>query len=126
MLERRRMDLQLCGWRGSQKVLEIQNLDKVFARWRGTREETIVLAGLDLLIMHGERVGLVGPNGAGKSVLFRLILGDETPSGGTISIGPSVRIGYYDQEHETLNYNATLIDTVRHAAQMTESGRSVS
>ena len=124
VLERRRMQLELSGWRGSNKVLNIQNLDKVFGPGvaPGTaREETIVLAGLDLLIWHGERVGLVGPNGAGKSVLFRLILGDETPSGGTISIGPSVRIGYYDQEHQTLNYNATLLDTVRNAAPMSES-----
>ena len=128
VLERRRMQLELSGWRGSNKVLNIQNLDKVFGPRAnvadgsgGSGEETIVLAGLDLLIWHGERVGLVGPNGAGKSVLFRLILGNETPSGGTISIGPSVRIGYYDQEHQTLNYNATLLDTVRSAAQMSES-----
>ena len=128
VLERRRMQLELSGWRGSNKVLNIQNLDKVFgpgdASGEATEEstgETIVLAGLDLLIWHGERVGLIGPNGAGKSVLFRLILGQETPSGGTIAIGPSVRIGYYDQEHQTLNYNATLLDTVRSAAQMSES-----
>ncbi|MFN8467533.1 MAG: ABC-F family ATP-binding cassette domain-containing protein [Caldilineaceae bacterium] len=124
VLERRRMQLELSGWRGSNKVLNIQNLDKVFGPGDGSgepTEETVVLAGLDLLIWHGERVGLVGPNGAGKSVLFRLILGQETPSGGTIAIGPSVRIGYYDQEHQTLNYNATLLDTVRSAAQMSES-----
>ena len=125
VLERRRMQLELSGWRGSNKVLNIQNLDKVFGPGADAGEdsggETIVLAGLDLLIWHGERVGLVGPNGAGKSVLFRLILGTETPSGGTIAIGPSVRIGYYDQEHQTLNYNATLLDTVRSAAQMSES-----
>ena len=125
VLERRRMQLELSGWRGSNKVLNIQNLDKVFGpgadAGEGSGGETIVLAGLDLLIWHGERVGLVGPNGAGKSVLFRLILGTETPSGGTIAIGPSVRIGYYDQEHQTLNYGATLLDTVRSAAQMSES-----
>ena len=128
VLERRRMQLELSGWRGSNKVLNIQNLDKVFGPGASAGDaiasrgqETIVLAGLDLLIWHGERVGLVGPNGAGKSVLFRLILGTETPSGGTIAIGPSVRIGYYDQEHQTLNYNATLLDTVRSAAQMSES-----
>jgi len=125
VLERRRMQLELSGWRGSNKVLNIQNLDKVFRPGadaeEGSSEETIVLAGLDLLIWHGERVGLVGPNGAGKSVLFRLILGNETPSGGTISIGPSVRIGYYDQEHQTLNYTTTLLDTVRSVAQMSES-----
>jgi ATP-binding cassette subfamily F protein 3 len=120
VLERRRMQLELNGWRGSNKVLNIQNLDKVFESGDGAGE-TIVLAGLDLLIWHGERVGLVGPNGAGKSVLFRLILGEDRPSGGAISIGPSVRIGYYDQEHQTLTYGATLLETVRNAAPMSES-----
>ena len=120
VLERRRMRLELAGWRGSNKVLNIQNLDKVFPSADGPGE-TIVLAGLDLLIWHGERVGLVGPNGAGKSVLFRLILGQDTPSGGAISIGPSVQIGYYDQEHQTLTYSATLLETVRNAAPMSEA-----
>jgi ATP-binding cassette subfamily F protein 3 len=128
VLERRRMQLELSGWRGSNKVLNIQNLDKVFGPPEGAGDgpgagagETIVLAGLDLLIWHGERVGLVGPNGAGKSVLFRLIRGADTPSGGTIAIGPSVRIGYYDQEHQTLTYGATLLETVRNAAPLSES-----
>ena len=117
-LERRRMELALGGWRGSNKVLEITNLDKVFARGD---EENIILAGLNLLIWHGERVGLVGPNGAGKSVLFRLILGQDTPSGGKIVCGPSVEIGYYAQEHETLDYKRSLIDTVRQAEKLSES-----
>lgn len=117
-LERRRMELALGGWRGSNKVLEITNLDKIFA---SGDEETIVLAGLNLLIWHGERVGLVGPNGAGKSVLFRLILGQDTRSGGKIVSGPSVEIGYYAQEHETLDYKRSLIDTVRQAEKLSES-----
>jgi len=82
----------------------------------------IILAGLDLLIWRGERVGMVGPNGAGKSLLFRLILGQETPSGDHIKVGPSVKIGYYAQEHETLDYGRTLIDTVRQAARLSEEG----
>ena len=82
MLERRRMGLELNGWRGSQKVLEIVDLDKAFPADDGAGDEQIVLAGLDLLIWHGERVGLLGPNGAGKSVLFRCILGQEEPTGG--------------------------------------------
>jgi ATP-binding cassette subfamily F protein 3 len=113
------MALALSGWRGSNKVLEIKDLDKTFPRPDG--DETIVLAGLDLLLWHGERVGLVGANGAGKSVLFRLILGEDEPSGGEIVIGPSVRVGYYAQRHETLDYDRTLIETIRYAAPMTES-----
>jgi ATP-binding cassette subfamily F protein 3 len=124
-LERKRIGLQLTGWRGSNKVLEINDLDKAFpCPQDGTgvsEDETVVLAGLSLLIWQGERVGLVGPNGTGKSVLFRLILGRETPSRGQIAIGPSVKIGYYAQEHETLDYQRTLIDTVRQTAALSEA-----
>jgi ATP-binding cassette subfamily F protein 3 len=112
VLERKRMGLELNGWRGSKKVLEIRDLDKVFASPDG-QGESIVLAGLNLLVWHGERVGLLGPNGAGKSVLFRCVLGQETPTGGTIRIGPSVRVGYYAQEHETLDMDKTLVEEIR-------------
>jgi ATP-binding cassette subfamily F protein 3 len=124
-LERKRMGLELAGWRGSNKVLEINDLDKAFPCPRdgtgASEDETVVLAGLSLLIWQGERVGLVGPNGAGKSVLFRLILGRETPSRGQIAIGPSVKIGYYAQEHETLDYQRTLIETIRQTAALSEA-----
>ena len=120
VLERRRMQLELSGWRGSNKVLNIRNLDKVFPA-QGDRDEAIVLAGLDLLIWRGERVGLVGPNGAGKSVLFNLILGNLAPTDGDITIGPSVQVGYYAQEHQTLDYDATLMATIRHAKPISES-----
>jgi ATP-binding cassette subfamily F protein 3 len=118
-LERKRMGLELPGWRGSNKVLEVVDLDKAFPAEAG-HDETIILAGLNLLIWRGQRVGMVGPNGAGKSLLFRLILGQEMPCGGQIRIGPSVKVGYYAQEHETLDYGRTLIDTVRQAARLSE------
>jgi ATP-binding cassette subfamily F protein 3 len=111
VLERRRMGLELNGWRGSRKVLEVAGLDKAYPSPSGG--EQIVLAGLDLLVWHGERVGLLGPNGSGKSVLMRCILGWEAPSGGAIRVGPSVRTGYYAQEHETLDPDKTLIEEIR-------------
>jgi ATP-binding cassette subfamily F protein 3 len=119
-IERKRMGLDLAGWRGSNKVLEIKNLDMYFSSG-GSFEDKIMFTGLDLQIWHGERVGLVGPNGAGKSLLFRIILGQEIPTGGEIIIGPSVETGYYAQEHETLDYERTLIDTVRYATACSES-----
>ncbi len=111
--ERRRMGLELNGWRGSNQVLELADVHKSYAR--------PVLIGVSLLIRHGERVGLIGPNGTGKSVLLRLILGTEVPEAGEIKIGPSIKVGYYAQEHETLDPEMTLIDTVRRAANMSES-----
>ena len=118
----RRMQLDLGGWRGSNKVLEIGRLVK----WYENDEDiNVVLDGVDLTIWHGERVGLVGPNGAGKSVLFRCILdaagmGDEQPDGGVIKLGPSVVVGYYAQQHETLHPDWTLIQEIRDLRPMYE------
>jgi ATP-binding cassette subfamily F protein 3 len=118
VLERRRMGLELSGWRGSNKVLEISGLRKSFTN---RMQQKGVLEGLDLLIWHGERVGLIGPNGAGKSVLLRLILEREAPDAGEIRLGPSVKIGYYAQEHETLDPQQTPLEAVRYAGEMSES-----
>ena len=114
ILERRKMGLELNGWRGSNQVLEFVNVSKSFSHRN-------ILEDIDFLIRHGERVGLIGPNGAGKSVLLRLILGREQPTSGEIKVGPSVKVGYYAQEHETLDFNQTVIDAVRLAGNMSES-----
>jgi ATP-binding cassette subfamily F protein 3 len=115
VLERKRMDLALSGWRGSNKVLEIKGVAKRFGA-------TEPLQGVDLLLRHGERVGLIGANGAGKSVLLRTITGQTTPDAGEVMIGPSVRMGYYAQEHETLDPDQTPLEAVRKAAMITEEG----
>ncbi|HNM36680.1 MAG TPA: ABC-F family ATP-binding cassette domain-containing protein [Anaerolineales bacterium] len=112
--ERRRMEMQLNGWRGSNKVLELADISKSF-------DEKRVFANVNETIWHGERVGLIGANGAGKSVLLRMILGKEMPDVGEIKIGPSVSIGHYAQEHETLDFNQTVLDAVRYAGEMSES-----
>jgi len=117
--EERRMHLRLPGWRGSTKVLEISALAKSFSSSDGDGQRD-VLRGVDLLVRHGERIGVVGPNGAGKSVLFRTILGQEQPSAGTVTLGPSIRTGYYAQEHETLDPKRSLIDHLRYAAGISE------
>ena len=113
ILEREKMGLELSGWRGSNKVLEIVDLDKTF-------DDKIVLMGLDLLIWRGERVGMIGGNGSGKSVLFRCILDELAPTAGIIKIGPSISIGYYAQEHQTLHPDMTLIEEIWDAKSMSE------
>lgn len=109
----RRMSLDLAGWRGSNKVIELADVGKSFD------DGAILWHGLNQVIWHNERVGLVGPNGAGKSMLLKQLLDPEGVSGGQIKIGPSVQIGYYDQEHENLDYDSTPIDEIRRAAPLT-------
>jgi ATP-binding cassette subfamily F protein 3 len=114
MLDRKHMDMRLSGWRGSNKVLELADLSKAFGAKR-------VFSNLNQTIWHGERVGLIGANGAGKSVLLRMVLGQEQPDAGEIKIGPSISIGHYAQEHETLDFNQTVLNAVRYAGEMSES-----
>jgi len=112
--DRRKMDLKLRGYRGSDKVLELAEVQKAF-------DEHRIFDCLEETIWHGERVGLIGPNGAGKSVLIRMILGGVLPDLGEIKLGPSVTVGYYAQEHETLDFEQTLIDAVRLTGNMSDS-----
>jgi ATP-binding cassette subfamily F protein 3 len=111
-LQRKTMGVALAAQqRGSNKVLEINALRKSF-------DTNIVLHHLDLMVWHRERVGLIGPNGAGKTVLLRCILGLEKPDAGEITLGPSTTVAYYAQEHQTLDYDATLGDELRAAKAM--------
>ncbi|HVO42699.1 MAG TPA: ABC-F family ATP-binding cassette domain-containing protein [Aggregatilineales bacterium] len=113
--EARAMDLRLDGWRGSTRLLELRDLTMGF-------DDDVLFLDVNLTLRHGERVGLIGPNGAGKSVLFRLILGELQPLEGAIKIGPSVRIGYYSQEHQTLAawLHRTPIERIRDMKPLTE------
>jgi ATP-binding cassette subfamily F protein 3 len=113
VLERRRMALAFNGWRGSNLVLEMKRIRKAFGA-------TVPLRQIDLTLRHGERVGLIGANGAGKSVLLRLIMQQMAPDAGEVRVGPSVRLGYYAQEHETLDVEQTALDTVRRARAISE------
>lgn len=115
VVEQRRMNLDLQGWRGSKKVIEVAGLGKTLPNgvqlWRE----------LGFTLWHGERVGLVGANGAGKSMLLRQLLEPESAQCGEIKIGPSSQIGYYAQEQETLDPHQTPLAEIRNVAPMSES-----
>ena len=119
VLERRKIGLQLHPHqRGGQKVVELRGVSKSFpGNGHGPVE---VLRPLNGLIRHGERVGLVGRNGAGKSVLFGLISGEIPPTSGEVWVGPSIRLGRYTQEHQSLDPSSTPVDVVRRARPMYE------
>jgi len=95
-------------------VLEYKQVDKAFDRRQ-------VLKKVSFVLHHGERVGVIGPNGTGKSVLLRLALNRLQPDSGEVILGPSVQTAYYAQEHETLDGEQSVLDTVRLAGNMSES-----
>jgi len=75
-----------------------------------------VFAGVDLAVDRGSRVVVLGLNGAGKTTLLRILAGVEQAEAGEVLPGHGLRVGYYAQEHETLDTDATVWANIRHAA----------
>lgn len=89
--------------------LMAENLTKVY----GSLE---IFTGVELAIDRGSRVVVLGLNGAGKTTLLRLLAGVEQPTAGGLVPGHGLKIGYFAQEHDTLDDTATVWENIRHAA----------
>jgi len=92
-------------------VLDLQDIAKGF-------DGKSLFTGLNLLVENGDRIGLVGPNGSGKTTLLRMILGDEEPSAGTLSIGYGVEMGYFAQDLAGLDPENTVLEELLESADL--------
>ena len=75
-----------------------------------------VFTDVDLAVDRGARVVVLGLNGAGKTTLLRLLIGLEPPDTGEVVAGHGLRLGYYAQEHETLDHDRTVLENMRTSA----------
>ncbi len=75
-----------------------------------------VFSGVDLAVDRGSRIVVLGLNGAGKTTLLRLLGGLESADSGTVEPGHGLRVGYFGQEHDTLDLDVTVWENIRHAA----------
>ncbi|KXO93282.1 Uncharacterized ABC transporter ATP-binding protein YheS (plasmid) [Tsukamurella tyrosinosolvens] len=93
----------------SKTPLMVKNLTKTY----GSLE---IFTGVDFAIDKGSRVVVLGLNGAGKTTLLKLLAGVETPDTGGLEPGRGLKIGYFAQEHDTLDDEASVWDNIRHAS----------
>ena len=75
-----------------------------------------VFTDVDLAIDRGSRVVVLGLNGAGKTTLLRILAGLDQPDTGQVQPGHGLKLGYYAQEHETLDTSRTVLENMRSAA----------
>ena len=91
--EKRREDMEIYippGPRLGGKVIVADNVAKGFG-------DRLLYENLNFSLPPGGIVGIIGPNGAGKTTLFKMITGSETPDEGAFTVGPTVKLGYIDQ-----------------------------
>jgi energy-dependent translational throttle protein EttA len=105
------------GPRLGDEVVVAEGLTKGFG-------DRLLIDDLTLRLPRGGLVGVVGPNGAGKTTLFRMIVGQETPDGGTLKIGSTVELAYVDQSRDTLDGEKTAYQEISGGADVIRLGRS--
>ena len=93
------------GPRLGAKVIEAENVSKAFG-------DRLLFENLEFRLPQGGIVGIIGPNGAGKTTLFKLITGRDKPDSGTFDVGETVQVAYVDQEHDGLDANKTVFETI--------------
>ena len=103
------------GERLGSKVIEAHDVSKAFG-------DKLLYENLDFSLPQGGIVGIVGPNGAGKTTLFNLITGREKADAGEFQVGPTVDIAYVDQEHDNLDPNKSVWETISEGNELIQLG----
>jgi len=85
----------------------------------------ILLVDASMGVFRGEKVGLVGPNGSGKSTIFRMIVGEEQPDGGQVSVERGVTIGYFSQDVGEMSGRSVLEETMAGAGEVSEAAHEL-
>jgi len=117
--EKAREELEIyvpSGPRLGDIVIRAEKVDKAFG-------DRLLVDDMTFDIPPGAIVGIIGPNGAGKTTLFRMIVGQEQPDDGTLTVGQTVKMGYVDQSRETLDPEKTVWQEISGGEETLELGK---
>ena len=89
----------------SFKMISFSNINKQYGK-------QLLFVDASFQLNPGEKVGLVGPNGAGKTTLFRMVVGEETPDEGAVSVPKKLTIGYFRQDVEEMQGRSVLDEAI--------------
>ncbi|MFE9274135.1 ABC-F family ATP-binding cassette domain-containing protein [Paenibacillus glucanolyticus] len=105
------LDVSVASTRLGRKILEIEGLRK-------TVGDNILIEDLSYIAVPEDRIGIVGPNGSGKSTLLNLIAGRLQPDAGEVVLGPTVKLGYFTQEHQEMDGSQRVIEYIKDEAEV--------
>lgn len=104
------LEINVGSGRLGDQIIEFHRVSKSYG-------ERVLLRDFEYQLQKGDRIGIIGVNGAGKTTLFDMITGRITPDSGSIVIGKTVTIGYYDQESRELDDSLRVIEYIQQEAE---------
>ncbi|TVX96865.1 ABC-F family ATP-binding cassette domain-containing protein [Cohnella terricola] len=116
-----KLDVSVASTRLGKKILEIEQLSKQFG-------DRTLIKDLSYIAVPEDRLGIVGRNGSGKSTLLKLIAGKLQPDGGRVELGPTVKLGWFSQEHDEMDESLRVMEYIREGAEQvkTADGTTIS
>ncbi|MEX2184145.1 MAG: energy-dependent translational throttle protein EttA [Chloroflexota bacterium] len=103
------------GQRLGDQVIEVAGLRKGYG-------DRLLVEDLSFSLPRAGIVGIIGPNGAGKTTLFRMLVGQEAPDAGSITIGDTVQLSYVDQSRDSLDGTKTVFAEITQGAEIIKTG----
>ena len=100
------IEISSASSRLGKTTIELEHISKSY-------DNIPVISDFTYFFLRNDRVGIIGPNGCGKSTLMNIITGNVTPDSGIVTIGQTVKIGYFSQENEAMDESLRVIDYVR-------------
>ncbi|MDB9420083.1 ABC-F family ATP-binding cassette domain-containing protein [Microcystis aeruginosa] len=111
-----KVDIATAGRRIGKKVIEVEKLSKAYG-------DRTLIKDFTYIFTPEDRIGVIGSNGVGKSTLMDIITGKILPDSGTVDIGSTIHIGYFDQQSDDLNINENqrVIEYLKSVAELVKT-----
>ena len=104
------VELDSVASRLGRTTVELNEISKAYG-------EKVLMKDFNYIFLKNDRIGIIGPNGSGKSTLMKIIAGWLEPDSGTVTIGQTVKMGYFSQESEDMDESVKVIDYIRNVAE---------
>lgn len=104
------VELDSIASRLGRTTVELEGISKAYG-------EKVLMTDFTYIFLKNDRIGIIGPNGTGKSTLMKIIAGWLEPDSGTVTVGQTVKMGYFSQESEDMDGSLKVIDYIKNAAE---------
>ncbi len=104
------VELDSASSRLGRTTVELEDISKAYG-------DKVLMKDFTYIFLKNDRIGIIGPNGSGKSTLMKIIAGWLEPDAGNVTVGQTVKMGYFSQENEAMDGSVKVIDYIRGAAE---------